>query len=186
MHRILPILLVALLATSALACPKPQTSAPPPSSENGDVNGQDDQAASSTAQTEPLPPPDPTVGLERGKPEIGKEYFYGENRGRCLKCHALGDQGEPTGYALDDVGLRRNSEWLAIFIDNPRNARPEVARMPPFRGDVEGATIADVVAFLMTLMTPVDHPESTDVKPPDEPDRWGGSAPPQPGPHPDY
>jgi mono/diheme cytochrome c family protein len=113
---------------------------------------------------------DPTVGLDKGDAQKGKDYFYSENRGRCLACHTLGGEGEKGSYPLDDAGLRRDPVWLAIFLSNPRTQRPEVARMPPFRGD-KIATIADTVAFLMTLKTVVDHPAPTDVKPANEPDR---------------
>jgi mono/diheme cytochrome c family protein len=140
---------------------------PSPGPENEEVGL---QAETSVAEGEAVGVIDPTANLDQGDAEIGREYFYGENRGRCLDCHTLNGEGEAGGYALDDVGLRRDPEWLAIFINNPRDLRPEVARMPPYRGDEEGATIADIVAFLMTLKTPVEHPESGDVKPEGEPE----------------
>ena len=129
----------------------------------------------STVQAEDVTPHDPTEGLENGRADIGREYFLDSTRGKCLDCHTLNGEGNTRGFegevwALDDAGLRRDPEWLAVFIDNPRTLRPEVARMPPFRGDVKGATIADIVAFLMTLKTEVDHPETADIKPVDEPD----------------
>jgi mono/diheme cytochrome c family protein len=130
----------------------------------------------STANPEILPPKDPTVGLDQGDPEKGKDYFNGENRGRCLACHTLAGKGEMGSYPLDDTGLRRSPKWLAQFLFSPRQLRSEVATMPPYRGDPV-ATIADVVAFLMTLKTPVEHPANTDVKPPDEPDKHGGGIP---------
>ena len=97
------------------------------------------------------------------------------NRGKCLDCHTLNGEGNNRGFdgqlwALDDTGIRRSASWLARYIDNPRNIRPEVARMPPFRGDADGAVIADVVAFLMTLTAQTDHPGYEYVKPEDEPD----------------
>lgn len=115
-------------------------------------------------------PFDPTAGLEDGIMETGEAYFYGDNRGRCLICHTLRNEGFEGGWALDDAGLRRDAEWLARWIDNPRNLRPEVVIMPPFRGDSEGATIADIVAFLMTLRTEIEHPEISDIKPDNEPE----------------
>jgi len=140
--------------------------------------GQSDTEAGlqeSTVGYEYFPPEDPTAGLEDGDAQLGLEYFMGSNRGRCLDCHTVGGEGNDRGFdgevwALDDTGLRRDPDWLAVYLDNPRNLRPEIARMPPFRGDEAGATLADVVAYLMTLRTEIDHPESTDVKPEDEPD----------------
>ena len=146
------------------ACGKPSAQVKTPEAKPAET------IASSTAQVEQI---DPTAGLDKGDPEIGREYFYGENRGRCLACHILNGQGEPGGFALDDAGLRHDPRWLAIFVSNPRAYRPEVARMSPFRGDPV-AKIADVVAFLMTLKTPVEHPAHTDVKPPDEPEKHEG------------
>jgi len=169
--RLLPIhVLIAFLLICGTGCCRA------PDSGAADVESGQEAATESTSvvQTEPVEPPDPFEGLGEGDAELGRDYFYGENRGRCLRCHTLQGEGEPTGYALDDVGLRRDEEWLAIFLDNPRRQRPEVARMPPFRGDSGGARIADVVAFLMTLRTPVDHPEPTDVKPEGEPEAYVG------------
>jgi len=82
----------------------------------------------------------------------------------------LNGEGFEDGFILDDIGLRHEAEWLAIFIDNPRRQRPEIAIMPPYRGDSEGATIADIVQFLMTQKTPTVHPETSDIKPEDEPE----------------
>jgi hypothetical protein len=161
-------LFAILIACSALmiSC-APREASPDRAGETAVRDG-----AESVAKTDfILPPEDPTEGLEEGDPEIGRDYFYGENRGRCLRCHRLHGEGEPTGWALDDAGLRRDAEWLATFLHNPRGLRPEVARMPPYRGDPK-ARLADVVAFLMSLRTPVEHPEPSDVKPADEPEKW--------------
>lgn len=164
------ILLVCILSCartdSGSASPAEQVSVASEENFTGDIAG--DEASSDDEEDET--PYDPTVGLDEGVAEIGEAYFNGENRGRCLTCHTLGDEGFEDGWALDDAGLRRSPEWLAIFIDNPRTLRPEVVIMPPWRGDSEGATIADVVAFMLTLQTEVEHPPTTDIKPDDEPE----------------
>lgn len=163
MRLLLVLSFAALLLSSGCATQQPS---PPPEGKSVD------QAETSVAETEAVGVTDPTENLGEGDAEVGREYFYGENRGRCIDCHTLQGEGEPGGYPLDDVGLRREPEWLAVFINNPRDLRPEVARMPPYRGDEQGATIADVVAFLMTLKTPVERPEHDEVKPEDEPDPY--------------
>jgi mono/diheme cytochrome c family protein len=155
-----PVFLSVLVTCLMLGC----TGEPPPVEEPGE------QETVSVTQTEPVVIPDPTEDLELGNPEIGREYFYGENRGRCLTCHTLNGEGFEGGWALDDAGLRHDAEYLARFLDNPRNIRPEVAVMPPYRGDSEGATIADVVQFLLTLQTPVERAGPADIKPEDEPE----------------
>lgn len=171
MRYILTIVTIAILLS--LSCVAGDTGTPGPDDEtlpettdnvqvsviDGDVEDADDDT-----------PFDPTEGLEDGVAEIGEEYFHGENRGRCLVCHSLGDEGFEDGWALDDTGLRRSPDYLARWIDNPRNLRPEVVIMPPWRGDSEGATIADVVAFLMTLQTAIERLETSDIRPDDEPE----------------
>ena len=163
--RLVLIILICLILFSCAPRPVSHTLDSNPASEN----------PISTASPEVSQQSDPTANLDKGNPEIGREYFLGENRGRCLKCHTLAGEGEPGTWALDDTGLRHDARWLAIFIDNPRNQRPEIARMPPFRGDPE-ATIADIVAFLMTLKVAVEHPVPSDVKPPDEPATYEGGV----------
>jgi mono/diheme cytochrome c family protein len=153
-----------LFVLLVVGCSRPAT--PQPSR----PQTQSDQTASAAFdRTEPTLAFDPTADLDKGNPEIGREYFYGENRGRCLRCHTLNGEGDSTGAAfeLGDTGLRFEPDYLATFVYNPRMLRPEVAIMPPWRGDPE-AKIADIVAFLMTLKTPVERPPVTDRKPPDE------------------
>jgi len=157
-------LLILLIVLAG--CTSPESAGDPP-----ELVADDGQV--SAGATEEIGPRDPTANLDAGNPDIGREYFYGETRGRCLKCHTLAGEGDEWGLPLDDVGLRFSRERLAIFIDNPRNVRPEVSRMPPWRGD-EVATIADVVAFLMTFQANVEHPVHTDVKPENEPDLYTG------------
>lgn len=141
------------------------------------TSNQPDQPADITKETE-IPEisdvlPDPYENLGNGNPEIGWAYISSTNRGKCLECHSIAGDGNLDGWALDDTALRRDENWLAAFLDNPRNLRPEVATMPPYRGDEE-AVIADVVAFLMTLDSYVDHPESGDIKPEGEPEPYHG------------
>ena len=162
-------IIILILILFSLSCTKPGS--PAPSGQPSSATEENLEAVETSVVTEEADLPfDPTEGLDLGKADVGREYFYGENRGRCLTCHKLGEEGFADGWALDDTGLRRSPEWLARWIDNPRNLRPEVVIMPPWRGDSEGATIADVVAFLMTLQTEVDHPPTTDIKPDNEPE----------------
>jgi len=164
--RFLPSAILVIFFMLALAgCPQPtpETSDPPSG------------GAPAEYEEEYIPPADPTEGLENGDAELGREYFLGSDRGKCLDCHTLNGEGNNREFdgplwALDDTALRRDAEWLAVYLDNPRNLRPEVARMPPFRGDSGGARLPDIVAYLMTLRTEVDHPDSPYTKPAGEPD----------------
>lgn len=49
----------------------------------------------------------------------------------CLTCHRLHGVGSTVGPALDDVGSRREAEWIARWVKNP-SAIKSNARMPSF------------------------------------------------------
>lgn len=49
----------------------------------------------------------------------------------CFSCHKLHGMGSTVGPALDDVGTRREVDWMARWIKNP-NAIKSNTRMPPF------------------------------------------------------
>ncbi|MFH1676897.1 MAG: c-type cytochrome [bacterium] len=171
--------LIALIFLFAISCGSPKKSenpdskTPAPSEKTDTATEANENTPSTEGADAQETTGDVTENLESGDPVIGSEYVHDSNRGKCLNCHNLGGEGKPDGFKLDDVGLRRDPKWLAEFIQNPRSLRPEVARMPPWRGD-STATIADVVAYLMTLKTKVDHPQSPDKKPAGEPSRYTG------------
>jgi len=180
--KIVLTVILTLIFLCAISCGSPkkgenpsdkteQTNAPEKSDTviGTNENAPDISGANASGQA----PVDVTENLDSGDPAIGREYVHDPNRGGCLRCHNLGGEGKPDGFKLDDVGLKRDPKWLAQFIQNPRNLRPEVARMPPWRNDTK-AKIADVVAYLMTLRTKVDHPASPDKKPAGEPSKYTG------------
>lgn len=49
----------------------------------------------------------------------------------CFSCHKLHGAGSTVGPALDDVGTRREADWMARWIKNP-SAIKSNTRMPPF------------------------------------------------------
>ncbi len=49
----------------------------------------------------------------------------------CLTCHKLGGVGSTVGPKLDNVGNRRDVEWMARWIKNPFLIKSN-SRMPSF------------------------------------------------------
>ncbi len=53
------------------------------------------------------------------------------DQGGCLSCHALGTRGEKTAPRLEYIGMRRNAEWIADYLANPKKFDP-LSEMPPY------------------------------------------------------
>jgi cytochrome c551/c552 len=49
----------------------------------------------------------------------------------CLSCHKLHGVGSTVGPVLDDIGTKREAEWMARWIKNSSSIKPN-SRMPPF------------------------------------------------------
>jgi len=85
---------------------------------------------------------------------LGRELFI---EFRCAKCHErpAPDAGIPElamdAPAFDDIGSRRNYDWLARWIADPKAARP-TAHMPKlFQGPKANEDAQVVAAFLASL-----------------------------------
>ncbi len=63
----------------------------------------------------------------------------------CTACHSLGGQGGAVGPALDRVGERLDSEYLARWLRDPQSVKPGTL-MP--RLPLSEAQISELVAFL--------------------------------------
>lgn len=64
-------------------------------------------------------------------PERGRAVFTSKERGDCVACHRLGDQGATTGPALDGVGVRLTVGALRLWVINPA-ALKDVENKPAF------------------------------------------------------
>jgi mono/diheme cytochrome c family protein len=61
----------------------------------------------------------------------------------CEYCHTLHGRGGTVGPVLDDVGIRRNRDWLANHFRNPKKVTPGT-KMPNFNlldGEVEALVV---------------------------------------------
>jgi ubiquinol-cytochrome c reductase cytochrome b subunit len=75
----------------------------------------------------------------------GKRLFGALN---CSYCHQLNHHGGNVGPVLDNVGMRRNREWLAGHFRDPQKTSPGT-KMPNFKlldGEVEA-----LVAYMSSL-----------------------------------
>jgi mono/diheme cytochrome c family protein len=79
---------------------------------------------------------------------------------RCLKCHTGEQKGMPEldqdAPSLAEAGARLHPDWIAKWIQNPREIRPE-ATMPKLPG-IGPQDAADMAAYLATLGKPEPDP----------------------------
>jgi mono/diheme cytochrome c family protein len=76
----------------------------------------------------------------------------------CANCHAIAPKDTAkmpelgnTAPKLDDAGQRFNADWLAAWILNPREMRPDSAMPAVLSGPDAAKHAADIAAYLMTL-----------------------------------
>lgn len=101
-----------------------------------------------------------TLELERAaQMRLGRELFLEH---RCVKCHGerLSDASAPElkmdAPSFEGIGARRNYEWMARWILNPKAMRPD-AHMPKVpRGPKAKEEAEAMAAYLFSLKSGVD------------------------------
>lgn len=81
-------------------------------------------------------PPKPVTSTKVAKVAIeeplqalrGKTVF---SQNRCDLCHQIGGKGGSTGPDLSQTGAKRESQWIAQFIRDPKSINPNT-RMPAY------------------------------------------------------
>ncbi len=86
------------------------------------------------------------------KLRLGRELFVEH---RCAKCHVAAESGMPElamdAPSLEEIGSRRNLEWMARWIAHPKALRV-TAQMPKiFSGDSGKTNAVTIAAFLASL-----------------------------------
>ncbi|MBI4694889.1 MAG: cytochrome c [Gammaproteobacteria bacterium] len=66
----------------------------------------------------------------------------------CIACHALEGQGGNVGPALDDVGDRRDRDYIVRWLTDPKAVKAD-SRMPKL--PLSDADVAELAAFLSQL-----------------------------------
>jgi len=95
----------------------------------------------------------PASGEEAGKKlRLGRELFVEHH---CAKCHLGPDVGMPElgmdAPNFEEIGARRNPEWMAQWIEDPKKLRAS-AHMPRiFSGDSAAENSAAIAAYLGSL-----------------------------------
>ena len=67
---------------------------------------------------------------------------------KCAACHAITGKGGKLGGDLSHVGAKRDAQWLATFLKDPKAENPET-KMSAFKGSPE--ELQDLVAYLLTF-----------------------------------
>jgi len=87
-------------------------------------------------------------------PEVARGRLLFDQLG-CVNCHSIRGAGGVVGPDLTLVGLRRpDSTWLTDHLRDPRSIVPR-SPMPPF--PLEGGSLTDLVAFLLSLGNDLRH-----------------------------
>jgi sulfur-oxidizing protein SoxX len=116
---------------------------------------------------------DPLTG-QPGDPQRGREVLLDRDRGHCLLCHEIaqldeGFQGN-IGPPLSDVGRRLDAALLRERLVDPTRLNPDTVMPAYYRIDglrqvadeyagkpiLDAQEVEDVVAFLQTLVQPLD------------------------------
>jgi mono/diheme cytochrome c family protein len=80
-------------------------------------------------------------------PSVGEGQRLFTQKG-CIACHAIGGHGGDIGPALDDVGLRREPEWIVQHFRDPQAVSPGTV-MPRFGfTETEARALTDFLLHL--------------------------------------
>lgn len=77
--------------------------------------------------------------------EKGKKMYEAK---RCGMCHGAEAQGGAMGPSLLDVGSKRDADWLAKFLKDPKGTAPGAKHSAIKATDEE---LADLAAYLASL-----------------------------------
>lgn len=88
------------------------------------------------------PKPDPAYAANAPKPHLATNQpaLFGQS---CVACHSLGGAGGKIGPALDDVGLKRDRDFLVRWLKDPMAIKPD-SKMPNLQlADADIEALAD-------------------------------------------
>ena len=83
----------------------------------------------------------------------------------CTACHTLEGRGGTVGPALDDVGVRRDRDWIETWLRDPFAVKPD-SLMPKL--PLSAADVTELGAFLSRLGTNDDATGDTNETAPEE------------------
>lgn len=111
-------------------------------------------------------PVEDAASLLAADPKRGEHVFY-KHTAACVLCHSLKGEGSTVGPPLDGIALKPKDYLLESLINPSAKLAPGyeqlgVSPMPPMNVVLNEQEMADVVAFLETLKTPL--PPGTVIK----------------------
>ena len=80
-----------------------------------------------------------------GNAANGKKLYASQG---CAACHKLGGKGGKIGPDLSKEGTKRNAQWLAAFMKNPRSKVPK-GSMPAVQASAK--ELQDLAAYMKSL-----------------------------------
>jgi putative membrane-bound dehydrogenase-like protein len=109
--------------------------------------------------TELLPEEDAADAVLAGDAKRGEDIFWKHPVAACFNCHMLGGKGSTVGPPLDGIAKRKDAEYIKQSILEPNAKLAEgfeklgVSPMPPMGLILKPQELADMQAFLQTLVT---------------------------------
>ncbi|MDB6153524.1 MAG: rane-bound dehydrogenase protein [Chthoniobacteraceae bacterium] len=100
------------------------------------------------------------VKLAAGDPKRGEDLFFTSPTAACATCHTVGGKGGAIGPILDGVAVRSDKDYIVQSLMEPNAKLAKgfenlgVSPMPPVGLLLKEQELADVLAFLQTLITP--------------------------------
>ncbi|MBI5136054.1 MAG: c-type cytochrome [Nitrospirae bacterium] len=91
-------------------------------------------------------------GLPPGRVAEGEKVF---TQRACKGCHSIRHKGGQVGPDLTQLAVRRKPEWIENWLRDPSLVVPGTD-MPTFEWESD-QELADLIAYLSSLATPVDH-----------------------------
>lgn len=91
-------------------------------------------------------------GLPAGRVAEGEKVF---TQRACKGCHSIRHKGGQVGPDLTQLAVRRKPEWIENWLRDPSLVVPGTD-MPTFEWESD-QEMADLIAYLTSLATPVDH-----------------------------
>jgi mono/diheme cytochrome c family protein len=114
------------------------------------------------------------VKVEAGDPRRGEELFFNSPTAACASCHTVAGKGGAVGPILDGIAVRSDNNSIVESLMDPNAKLAQgfenltISPMPPVGVVLKEQELADILAFLGTLMTPPKDGVTVPVQKPNE------------------
>lgn len=114
------------------------------------------------------------VKVAAGDPKRGEDLFFNSPTAACASCHMVGSKGGAVGPILDGIAARANKDYIFESLMDPNAKLAKgfealtISPMPPVGVVLKEQELADILAYLGTLMTPPKDGNTVPVQKPNE------------------